>query len=418
MARRATVTGIGVVAPNGLGTAAYWSATVSGRSGIGRITRFDPASYPVRLAGEVPDFGDGQHVPGRLLAQTDRMTRLALAACDWALADADANGSTWPEYLVSVVTAGGFGGFEFGQRELEALWRENGRQVSAYQSFAWFYAVNTGQISIRHGTKGPGSVLVTEQAGGLDGLGQARRMIEAGSEAVFAGGFDSALCPWGWVAQIASGRLSTREDPARAFLPFDEEACGYIPGEGGALLVLEEAEAAAARGACSYGEIAGYGATFDPRPGSDRPPGLARAIRVALADAGLVPEQIGVVFADACGLLDQDRREAAAINEVFGAAAVPVCTPKTMTGRLCAGGAALDVATALLALRDGILPPSANAVHPVADYRLDLVGPRPRGADIDNALILARGYGGFNAALVIRKPTETNMRTKEEQWTR
>src|ERR1700734_2796386 len=129
MARRAAVTGIGVVAPNGLGTAAYWSATVSGRSGIGRVTRFDPASYPVRLAGEVPDFVDGQHIPRRLLAQTDRMTRLALAACDWALADAGANGSTWPEYLVSVVTAGGFGGFEFGQRELESLWRENGGQV-------------------------------------------------------------------------------------------------------------------------------------------------------------------------------------------------------------------------------------------------------------------------------------------------
>jgi act minimal PKS chain-length factor (CLF/KS beta) len=220
------------------------------------------------------------------------------------------------------------------------------------------------------------------------------------------------------VAQIASGRLSTREDPARAFLPFDEDASGYIPGEGGAMLVLEDAEAAAARGARSYGEIAGYGATFDPRPGSDRPPGLARAIRLALADAGLVPEQIGVVFADACGLPDQDRREAAAINEVLGASQVPVCTPKTMTGRLCAGGAALDVASALLALRDGILPPSANAVHPVADYRLDLVGPRPRRVDVDNALILARGYGGFNAALVVRKPTETGMRTKEEQWTR
>lgn len=395
------VTGIGVAAPNGLGTEQFWAALLAGRSGIGRVERFDPQSYPVQLAGEVPGFDPATHLPGRLLPQTDHMTRMALVAADWALADAGVTSGQYGDYGMGVITASSSGGFEFGQHELQQLWSKGPGYVSAYQSFAWFYAVNTGQISIRNGMRGPSGVLVSDQAGGLDALAQARRQIRRGSKLIVSGGVDGSICPWGWVALIASGRLSTAQEPDRAYVPFDRGARGHVPGEGGAIVVLEQAEAASARGARSYGAIAGCASTFDPRPGSGREPGLRRAIELALDDARVTPPDIDVVFADAAAVPDLDRQEAEAIAAVFGAGAVPVTVPKTMTGRLYSGAAPLDVAAALLAIRDGVVPPTIN-VTAAPDYQLDLVTGTPRELPVRTALVLARGQGGFNSALVVR----------------
>jgi act minimal PKS chain-length factor (CLF/KS beta) len=391
-----------VAAPNGLGAADYWAATVAGRSGIGPVSRFDADSYPVGLAGEVPGFVAEDHLPSRLLPQTDRMTRIALAVADWALADAGIRPADLPAYGMGVVTASASGGFEFGQNELKALWSKGSQYVSAYQSFAWFYAVNTGQISIRNGMKGPSGVVVSDQAGGLDALAQARRHIRKGTPLILSGGVDASLCSWGWVAQMAGGRLSTTRDPDRAYLPFDARAHGYVPGEGGALLVLEDEAAARRRGARILGELAGYGATFDPAPGSGRPPTLRTAVENALADADLAPGDIDAVFADGAGLPADDRVESEALTDVFGPSRVPVTVPKTMTGRLCSGAASLDVATALLAVRDGVVPPTVN-VEPGSTPELDLVL-EARPADLRSVLVLARGHGGFNAALVVRAP--------------
>ncbi|GAB1338435.1 ketosynthase chain-length factor [Streptomyces sp. E-15] len=397
------VTGIGVTAPNGLGTRAWWAAVLRGESGIGPVTRFDAARYPARLAGEIRDFVPEEHVPSRLLPQTDHMTRLALAAADEALADAGVEPAELPDYAAGVVTAASAGGFEFGQRELQALWSQGGQYVSAYQSFAWFYAVNTGQISIRHGLRGPSGVLVTEQAGGLDAVAQARRQIRRGVRLLVTGGVDSALCPWGWAAQLAGGELTEAGDPARAFLPFSADASGHVAGEGGALLVLEDADAAAARGARVYGTVAGYAATFDPAPGSGGAPRLRDAAGLALRDAGLSPADVDVVFADAAGRRTADRAEAEALAGLFGAGGVPVTAPKTMTGRLAAGGAALDLAAALLSLRDQVIPPTVHVGAPAADCPVDLVTEvrRPVGG-LRTALVLARGRGGFNSAAVVR----------------
>lgn len=396
----AVVTGIGVAAPNGLGTEEYWTATREGRAGIGRATRFDPSSYPAQLAGEVPGFLAEEHLPSRLLPQTDHMTRLALVAADFALADAGIDASELGEYDMGVVTAASSGGFEFGQHELQNLWSKGSNYVSGYQSFAWFYAVNTGQISIRNGMRGPSSVVVSDQAGGLDALAQARRQVRKGTPLMLAGGVDSSICPWGWTAHVAGGRLTTASHPARGYLPFDRAASGHVPGEGGAMLVIEDPAAAAHRGARVYGEIAGHAATFDPvRAG--RPPALRRAIELALADAGLAPQDIGAVFADAAAVPELDRAEADAITAVFGPASVPVTVPKTMTGRLYSGAGALDVATALLAIRDSVIPPTVN-VSPMAEYRLDLVTGRSRQVPVGAALILGRGHGGFNSAVVVR----------------
>jgi act minimal PKS chain-length factor (CLF/KS beta) len=399
----AVVTGIGVSAPNGLGATDFWAAVRAGESGIGPVTRFDPTPYPARLAGEVPGFVAADHLPSRLLPQTDHMTRLALVAADWALADAElaAGSPDRPDdFDMGVITASSAGGFEFGQNELRALWSKGSNYVSAYQSFAWFYAVNTGQISIRHGMRGPSGVVVSDQAGGLDAIAQARRQIRKGSRLILSGGVDASICPWGWVAQLTSGMLSTDNNPDTAYRPFESDAGGHVPGEGGALLVLEEAAAARGRGVRVYGRIAGYGATFDPKPGSGRPPGLRRAMESALADAGVAAADIDVVFADAAAVPALDRVEADAISAVFGPRGVPVTAPKTMTGRLNSGAAPLDVAMALLSMRDSVVPPTIN-VSADPGYQLDLITDAARPMPVHAALVLSRGHGGFNSALVV-----------------
>jgi act minimal PKS chain-length factor (CLF/KS beta) len=397
------VTGLGIVAPNGLGVDEYWAATLRGESGIGRITRFDPAGYPARLAGEV-HLDSRKHLPGRLLPQTDRMTQLALIAAQEALVDAKADPHKMPDFAAGVVTAASGGGFEFGQRELEALWSKGSQYVSAYQSFAWFYPVNAGQISIRHGMRGSSGTLVAEQAGGLDVVAKARRHLWDGTSLMMTGGVDGSLSPWSWLCMIRSGRVSTVTDPSRTYVPFDADASGYVPGEGGALLVLERPDKAAERGIShSYGEIVGYAATFDPRPGSGRPPGLRRAIELALADAGVNAGDVDVVFADASGVPELDEAEAGVLAEVFGPRGVPVTAPKTMTGRLLGGGSALDLATALLSIRDAVIPPTVHIDRPVYTDAIDLVDV-PREVKVADALVLARGYGGFNSAMLVRGP--------------
>jgi act minimal PKS chain-length factor (CLF/KS beta) len=399
----AVVTGIGVVAPNGVGLADYWAATLEGRSGIRRLVRFDPSRYPAALAGEVCGFDPAELLPSRLVPQTDISTRLSLVAAEWALRDAEVDLASVPELDRGVVTASTSGGYEFGQRELENLWRDGSQHVSAYQSFAWFYAVNTGQIGIRHRMRGPSGVLVSDHAGALDAVAQARRNLRQGAALMVAGGVDSSLPPWGWLGHLASGAMSTVDDPARAYLPFDADASGYVPGEGGAILIVETPAAVRARGLRrGYGYIAGYGATFDPRPGSGAPGNLATAIRLAIDDAGLRPGDIGAVFADAAGLPAADRAESDALREVFGAGGVPVSAPKTMTGRLCAGGAALDLATALLSIRDGVVPPTVNVRQLATGIDIDIVL-EPRRCRLDHVLVVARGRGGFNAAMVVSR---------------
>ncbi|GLZ43738.1 ketosynthase chain-length factor [Actinokineospora sp. NBRC 105648] len=396
------VTGLGVLSPNGSGVDDFWAATLAGHSGVAPLTRFDASGYPSGIGGEVKDFDAAELLPGRLLPQTDHMTRLALVTAEQCLADADLDPRELPDFAVGVVTAASAGGMEFGQRELEALWGRGGAYVSAYQAFAWFYPVNTGQISIRHGMRGASSAIVTEQAGGLDAVAKARRHIDHGTPHMVAGGVDSALCPWGWLCMSRSGRVSTSTDPNRAYLPFDVEASGYVPGEGGALLVLEDPRAADRRGAPKrYGSVLGYASTFDPRPGSGREPGLRRAVELALDQAELAPGDVDVVFADASGVPELDRQEALALAAVFGTRGVPVTAPKTMTGRLLAGGASLDLAAALLALRDQVVPPTVNITHPAHGELIDLVTDQPRELPLTHALVLARGLGGFNSAMVL-----------------
>lgn len=401
-ATRPVITGIGVAAPTGLGADAYWSAMVDGANGIAEITRFDASGYPVRLAGEVSGFEATAHIPSRLLPQTDHMTRLALCAADEALKDSGLDLAAMDPYDAGVSSASSMGGFEFGQRELQNLWSKGGQFVSAYQSFAWFYAVNTGQISIRHGLKGPSSAVVTDQAGGLDAIGHARRQIRKGTKVMLAGGVDGALCPLGLAGHLAASTVSARR-PA----PTARTCPSTRPPQ-----AMSRARAArtspwrtrrppkGAAPACTVSSPA-YAATFDPDPRDAGADGLERAIRAALADAERSPDAIAVVFADAVSVPEADRAEAAALAAVFGVRGVPVAAPKAQTGRLYAGGAALDLVSALLALRDGSVPPTAHVTSLAADCPVDLVTGEARPLTGDAALVLARGEGGFNAAAVV-----------------
>jgi len=401
--RRAAVTGLGVVAPTGVGTDAWWQATLEGRSGIRAISRFDASRYATRHAGELDGFDPADHIERRLSVQTDRWTWMGLAAAEMAFADAGFEPAAHDPFAMSVITASSSGGNEFGQVEIQKLWGQGPQFVGAYQSIAWFYAATTGQISIRHGMKGHSGVVATEGAGGLDALGQSRRALRRGMDAIVSGGLEAPLCPYALCCQITNGRMSTA-----AYRPFDERADGYLPGEGGAIVLVENLESARRRGAPVLGEIAGYGATHDGRlPADGHADGtqLARAIRIALDDAGIAAEAIDVVFADGAGSPDADAAEAAALHAALGehAAVVPVTVPKTAVGRTYAGGASLDVAAALLAMRDGHIPPTINVERPLPAHGLRLVRDRSEPADLHTALVVARGYGGFNSAAVLRR---------------
>jgi len=284
--------------------------------------------------------------------------------------------------------------------------------VGAYQSIAWFYAASTGQVSIRDGFKGPSGVVVTEGAGGLDSIGWARRVARRGTPAVLVGGTEAGLCPYAMLCQATSGRLSTAQQPEDAYKPFDRRANGHVVGEGGAILLLEEPGAARARGVRRvWGEVAGYAATHDAHHHEDPAPDAvqyARAIRLSLADAGVTPDEVDLVLADGAGVPELDRLELEAIGAVFGGRStpVPVSAPSSWTGRLMAGGSALNVATALLALRDGIVPGTAHLDDPVEAPGVDLVT-SSRVQDLSTVVVLARGAGGFNSSLVLRRAEES-----------
>ena len=407
--RRAVVTGIGVVAPNGIGKDAWWKATTAGENGIKRITLFDPSRYGTQLAGEVSDFNAEDWIEKRLIVQTDRWTHMGLAATQMALEEAKLDPAEEDPVSMSVITASSSGGNEFGQREIQALWDKGPMFVGAYQSIAWFYAATTGQVSIKHNMKGPCGVVIAEGAGGLEALQHSRRTIRRGIDTVVSGGLEAPIGPYALTCQLDTGHLSSEQDPDAAFRPFDARANGYVPGEGGAIILVEELERARERGAPQiYGEIVGYGATNDAAHwGRPDPDGgqLAKAMKVALDNAGVAPDEVDAVFLDAMGIPEADVQEAQAIKDVFGkrAADLPVTAPKTTVGRLYAGGAALDVASALLAMRDGKLPPTINLDEPADGCDLQFVTGSARDAELNTVLVSARGLGGFNAALVLRR---------------
>ncbi|MGC0334353.1 minimal PKS chain-length factor (CLF/KS beta) [Streptomyces sp. SAI-170] len=404
--RRAVVTGIGAVAPNGTDTETFWKATKEGISALGPVTREGCEHLPLRVAGQVPDFDAAAAIEERFLVQTDRFTHFAMAAADLALEDArlGRSDSEAAPYSVGVVTAAASGGGEFGQRELQQLWSKGSRFVGPYQSIAWFYAASTGQISIRRGFKGPCGVVASDEAGGLDALAHAAREVRRGTDVVVAGSTEAPLAPYSMVCQLGYQELSTVEDPQRAYRPFTSAACGFVPAEGGAMLVVEDESTARERGVPVRAVVAGHAATFTGASHWEASrEGLAQAIRVALEEADCAPEEVDVVFADALGVPEADRAEALAIADALGAhgTRVPVTAPKTGIGRGYGAAPVLDTAAAVLAMEEGLIPPTPHVFDICHD--LDLVTGRARPAELGTALVLSRGLMGSNSALLLRR---------------
>ena len=406
MSGRAVITGIGVTAPSGLDAEEHWKTVAEGTSRLGRISLFDPSRYETTIAGEVGEFDVAGQLDGRLVVQTDRWTWMGLISARQALADAGLAEGEIDPYELSVSLASSSGGNQFGQKELQRLWSLPDRTVGAYQSIAWFYAATTGQVSIHNQAKGPCNVLVSESAGGLDSLAHAARLVRRGTPLVLAGGLEAPLSPYALACQQRNGWLSVADDPERAYLPFDQEASGYVPGEGGAVLLVEDLDHAIARGVpFIYGEILGWASTHDGEPTRRGGNGSARhyasAMRTSLARAGVDPSEVDVVIPDALGVPGYDEAEAAALHEVFGEAGpAAVTTQKSLVGRMYQGGSALDVVTALLAMREQTLPVSAGQASPAPGCALNFVR-ETKAAEVNVALIGARGYDGFNSSLVI-----------------
>ncbi|TQL18773.1 ketosynthase chain-length factor [Streptomyces sp. SLBN-134] len=402
--RRAAVTGIGVIAPNGMRTDAYWKSVSEGISVLDSVTREGCEQLPLRVAGEVRAFDPAALIEDRFLVQTDRFSHFAMAGAALALDDAGLGGEPTEPFSIGVVTAAGSGGGEFGQRELQKLWGRGSKFVGPYQSIAWFYAASTGQISIRGGFKGPCGVVANDEAGGLDSLAHAARAVERGTDVMVVGAAEAPLAPYSMVCQLGYPELSTLDDPARAYRPFTEKACGFVPAEGGALFVVEDESRARDRGVPVRATVAGHAATFTGASRwAESREGLARAIRGALDEAGCAPEEIDVVFADALGVPEADRAEALAISDALGAhgTRVPVTAPKTGIGRAYCAAPVLDTVAAVLAMEHGQVPPTPNVSDICHD--LDLVMSRARPAELRTALVLSRGLMGSNAALVVRR---------------
>ncbi|WP_149183034.1 ketosynthase chain-length factor [Streptomyces sp. TRM49041] len=402
--RSTAITGIGVIAPNGQRTDSYWKSVKEGVSVLDRITREGCGHLPLRVAGEVRGFDPSALIEENFLVQTDRFSHFAMAAASVALDDAGLSSIADSPYSVGVVTAAGSGGGEFGQRELQKLWGQGSRFVGPYQSIAWFYAASTGQISIRSGFRGPCGVVASDEAGGLDAVAHAARTVRRGIDVVVAGAAEAPLAPYSMVCQLGYPELSTVEDPARAYRPFTSAACGFVPAEGGAVLVVEDEERARRRDAVVRATVAGHAATFTGASCWDRSrEGLAHAVRGALDEAGCAPEEIDVVFADAMGVPEADRAEALALADALGphGTRVPVTAPKTGIGRSYCGAPLLDIAAAVMAMEHGQIPPTPNVFD--ICHEIDLVTSTARPAELRTALVLSRGLMGSNAALVLRR---------------
>jgi len=410
MMKETVITGLGVVAPSGLTVEDHWASMLEGRLCVSEIAGFDTSGYANVLAGQVTGFVPSEHIDERIVVQTDRWTWFSLATAAQCLADASYDPAAHGPFETGVVMAAGSGGNEFGQRQLGELWTHGGSAVSAYQSIAWFYAASTGQTSIRHQTKGPSGVFVSEAAGGIASVAQGRRVVRRGTGAVIVGGTEAGITPYAITCQSTSGRLTAARSPELGYKPFDQQANGYAPGEGGAAMIVESWASVAARSAPQiYGTVAGYGATHDAYHYQDPSPDpryYTMAMRNALRDADLAPADIDLVYADGAGSPELDQLEISALQAVFWErpVAVPVTAPQGLTGRLSAGGSALNVVNAVLSLRDGLVPAIGNLDHPRIAEGLDFVS-ATRELPIRNVMVNARGYGGFNGSLIISMPT-------------
>jgi 3-oxoacyl-[acyl-carrier-protein] synthase II len=399
---------MGTVTPVGLDVPTTWDALTKGKSGIGRITRFDPAPYETQIAGELKGFDASAYMDRKDVRRTDRFTHYAVAAASQALIDAKLGNVADPD-RVGTAIATGVGGLETLIDGILLMERRGPSRLSPFLVPMLMANAASAQVSMQFGLSGPSLTHVSACASSSHAIGEGAEIIRRGqAEIMIVGGSEAAVLALGIAAFSAMHATSRRNDsPETASRPFDKDRDGFVLSEGAAVVVLEEREHACSRGARIYGELVGYGATADayhitaPSPEGE---GNARAMRMALAQAGLRPEDVDYINAHGTSTQPNDREETAAIKQVFGAHAYKllVSSTKSMTGHLLGAAGALEAIACLLAIRDGCIPPTINYATPDPGLDLDYVPNTARARVITTALSNSMGFGGHNASLIVR----------------
>ena len=407
--RRVVITGMGTVNPIGNSVEESWQAAKAGKCGIGPITRYDTSNQRVKLAGEVKDLDIGALLGKRDAKKMDRFTQLALVASDQAMADSGLDTEKENLERCGVLFSSGIGGFETVGEAYERGLERGFDSVSPFMIPMIISNMAAGHMAIRYGFKGMCSCVVTACAGGSNAVGDAFRHIRDGyGEVMLCGGTEAAITPLAMGGFTAMKALTESQDISRASIPFDAERSGFVMGEGAGALVLEEYEHAKARGAKIYAEVIGYGANCDahhitaPAPGGA---GGAACMTQALADAGITPEQVDYINAHGTSTPMNDSCETAAIHTSFGehAKKLMVSSTKSMTGHLLGAAGAVEAIFTAMALKEGYVPATIGYQVPDPACDLDIVPNQGRQADIKIALSNSLGFGGHNAAVVLKK---------------
>jgi 3-oxoacyl-[acyl-carrier-protein] synthase II len=408
LSRRVVITGIGLVSSVGIGTEACWQNLVAGRSGIARITRFDPADFDAQIAGEVKQFDPLQFVDKKDVKKLDVFIQFAIAASQFAVDDSGLKIGPANARRVGVFIASGIGGFATIEREHSKLLAGGPGRISPFFIPASIINLAAGHVSIRFGAKGPNLATCTACSASAHALGEACEIIRRGdADAMIAGGSEAAITPMGVGGFAAMRALSTRNDaPERASRPFDAERDGFVIGEGSGVLVLEELGSALSRGARIYAELVGYGASADAfhitAPCEDGD-GAVRAMQAALG--GLDPSKVDYINAHGTSTPHNDRIETLAIKRCFGdhARKLAVSSTKSMTGHALGAAGALEGGITALAIHNQLVPPTINLEHPDPDCDLDYVPTAARTASITYAMSNSFGFGGTNAVLLLKR---------------
>ena len=406
--RRVVITGLGTVNPLGNNTADSWAAARAGKCGIGPITQFDASEFKCKLAGEVKGFDPETVVDKKEARKMARFTLLALGAAAEAIQDSGIDCEAEAENI-GVIVSSGIGGLPTIEEQHSRGEEKGMEKVSPYFVPMAIANMAAAQIAIRFGLKGMCTCPVTACAGGTNAVGDAFHRIRDGYEPVMVcGGAESCISPLGIGGFTSMKALSTATDPDAASLPFDARRGGFVMGEGSGVLLLEELEAARARGAKIYAEVVGYGANCDayhftaPAPGGT---GGAACMRLALADGGVEPEQIGYINAHGTSTHLNDSCETAAIKTVFGGHAykLAVSSTKSMTGHLLGGAGGVEGVFTALALHDAFLPATINLQEPDPELDLDYIPNQGRAAQVEYAMSDSLGFGGHNACVVFKR---------------
>lgn len=407
MRKRVVVTGMGCISPVGNTVEETWKSLLAGKSGAGPITLFDASRHKTRFAAEVKGFDPAAFFGSREARKMDRFTQFAAAAALEALAHARLTIDDSNRHRVGIVIGTGIGGIGTIMEQVEILRERGPERISPFLVPMMISDSAAGMLAIRLGARGPNMALATACASGNNAIGEAAEMIRRGSaDVMLTGGSEGALVPLAMAGMNVMGALSTRnDDPLTASRPFDKDRDGFLMGEGAGILILEALEHAQARGAEILCEISGYGTTDDAyhiSAPAENGAGAAMSMRLALEDAGLQVTDIDYINAHGTSTPLNDKSETAAIKTVFGGQAykIPISSTKSMTGHLLGASGAVEAVFSILAMREGVIPPTINYHTPDPECDLDYVPNHPRQAVIRHVMSNSFGFGGHNATLV------------------